>query len=196
MADSESGEEDPQAVLAYELNREKMRHVQEQTKDKVCKVRRVVVGQKLPSQSSALCRSVRNFVKFMMGTPATIGAFPHSPTQEELNTWHHRTNSRYEKVVDHLAQFSKTHKEVPKALFKKMYSDEVSRIRKHLSPPAFNPAQDVVNSEINVPINVKKACELEVQLAGFGRVTLEWHSRSFSCSPWNGTMGSILMKNY
>jgi hypothetical protein len=43
---------------------------------------------------------------------------------------------------------------------------------------------------------VKKSCEQEIQLAGFGRLTFEWQARSFTASPWNGTLGTILIKHY
>jgi hypothetical protein len=196
LTDSESEAEDPEAALKHQMEREKRKRNQDLSAGNTRKIRKLVVREKLPSQSSALCRSIRNFVQFMMGVPASIAAFPVEPTPSEWNSWHHWAENRYNKMMKHLDNFTETHKETPKPTFKKMYSDEVARIRKKISPPPFNPAPDVSNSNINIPINVKKACEQDIQLAGFGRVTFEWNSRSFTASPWNATLGSILMKHY
>ncbi|EFP87821.2 uncharacterized protein PGTG_14536 [Puccinia graminis f. sp. tritici CRL 75-36-700-3] len=92
-----------------------------------------------------------------MGMPATISEYPAAPNRSQWDLWHHWAETRYDKMVKHLAKYTKKHKEVSKSVFKEMYKDEVTRIRKNLSPPAFQAAPDVLNSDLNIPINVKKA---------------------------------------
>ncbi|EFP92460.2 uncharacterized protein PGTG_18285 [Puccinia graminis f. sp. tritici CRL 75-36-700-3] len=194
--DSDSGIEDPTAALKNQVDRERRKRAHESSQATTRKVRKVVVGQKLPSQSSGLSRSIRNFIKFMMGMPASVSSYPAGPTSTEWGIWHNWTKNRYDKVTAHLEIFSEKHKEVPKPTFKKMYREELDRIRKKLTPPPFIATPDVLNSEINIPMHVKKSCEQEIQIAGFGRLTFEWKARSFTTSPWNGTLGTILMKHY
>ncbi|KAA1113732.1 hypothetical protein PGTUg99_005384 [Puccinia graminis f. sp. tritici] len=194
--DSDSGLEDPEKALKLQQDCQKRKRAQQNSQGTIRKVQRAVVGKKLPSQSGGLSRSIRNFVRFMMGMPATISEYPAAPNRSQWDLWHHWAETRYDKMVKHLAEYTEKHKEVSKSVFKEMYKDEVTHIRKNLSPPAFQAAPDVLNSDLNIPINVKKACEQEVRIAGFGRITFEWEARSFTASPWNATLGSILIKHY
>ncbi|EFP79211.2 uncharacterized protein PGTG_05532 [Puccinia graminis f. sp. tritici CRL 75-36-700-3] len=194
--DSDSGIEDPTAALKHQVEREKRKRAHENSQANTRKGRKAVVGQQLPSQSGGLSRSIQNLIKFMMEMPASLSAYPAPPTKKEWDTWDNWTKNRYDKVTAHLKSFTEKNKEVAKPTLKKMYRNEMDRIRKHLTPPSFKPSGDVLNSAINIPIHVKKSCEQEIQLAGFGRLTFEWTARSFTASPWNGTLGTILIKHY
>ncbi|PLW31437.1 hypothetical protein PCASD_18544 [Puccinia coronata f. sp. avenae] len=159
-------EEDPTLSLQNQLICEKRKCDEDHARATVRKVRKVVVQEQLPSQSGALCQSIWNFVKFMMGMPPSPSAYPPAPLTVEWDVWNTWATSRYNKMMNHLEEFTRRHKGAPKPVFKQMYKDEVACIRKHLSPPNFQPAADVVNSKINIPISIKKACEQDVQIAG------------------------------
>ncbi|KAA1108771.1 hypothetical protein PGT21_025205 [Puccinia graminis f. sp. tritici] len=171
--DEKSEPEDPEDILKYNLRaqREKRAHEKSQVNER--RVRRVVVGKGLPNQSTALCRSIRNFTRFIMGMPESISAYPAPPDQEE---WEN--------------------KNLAKSVFQKVYQDEVSRIRKHLSPPSFTAAPDILSTELDVPLSIKKACEQDLQIAGFGRLTFEWQASSFNSSSWNASLATIVIKHY
>ncbi|KNZ51858.1 hypothetical protein VP01_3782g2 [Puccinia sorghi] len=42
----------------------------------------------------------------------------------------------------------------------------------------------------------KLACENEIQFAVFGRITFQWHAKSFSSSTWNSSLAGIILKHY
>ncbi|EFP93296.2 uncharacterized protein PGTG_19064 [Puccinia graminis f. sp. tritici CRL 75-36-700-3] len=161
--DSDSGLEDPEKALKLQQDCQKRKCAQQNSQGTIQKVRRAVAGKKLPSQSGGLSHSIQNFVRFMMGMPETISEYPAAPNRSQWDLWHHWAETCYNKMVKHLGEYTEKHKEVSKSVFKEMYKDEVSRIRKNLSPPAFQAAPDVLNSDLNIPINVKKACEQEVR---------------------------------
>ncbi|KAA1074745.1 hypothetical protein PGT21_018126 [Puccinia graminis f. sp. tritici] len=194
--DEKSEPEDPEDILKYNLRaqREKRAHEKSQVKER--RVRRVVVGKGLPNQSTALCRSIQNFTRFIMGMPESISAYPAPPDQEEWEVWNNWTENRYKKLTKHLEEFSEKNKNLAKSVFQKVYQDEVSRIRKHLSPPSFTAAPDILSTELDVPLSIKKACEQDLQIAGFGRLTFEWQASSFNSSSWNASLATIVIKHY
>ena len=194
--DSKSEPDDPEVSLKIRIQQEKRKRANESSLGNIRKVRRVVLAKGLPNQSSAICRSIRAFARFLMGMPSTVETYPQAPTQQEWATWHEWTDKRYARIMKHMEDFLEKHKEVPKQNFKQLYSDELARIRKASAPPAFFSAPDVVNSELNISLNVKKACEQDIQFAGFGRITFEWDASSFSASLWNSTLGTIIIKHY
>jgi hypothetical protein len=91
-SDSDSGIEDPTAALKNQVDRERRKRAHESSQATTGKVRKVVLGQKLASQSSGLSRSICNFIKFMMGMPASVSSYPAGPTSTEWSIWDNWTN--------------------------------------------------------------------------------------------------------
>ncbi|PLW47977.1 hypothetical protein PCANC_09368 [Puccinia coronata f. sp. avenae] len=132
----------------------------------------------LSLQSQLICEKRKRdkdhaWATFMMGMPPSLSAYPPAPLTIEWDVWNTWATSRY-KMMNHLEEFTWRHEGAPKPVFKQIYKDEVARIRKNLSLPNFQPAANVVNSKINIPISIKKACKQDVQIAGFGGITFEW----------------------
>ncbi|KAA1106909.1 hypothetical protein PGTUg99_003834 [Puccinia graminis f. sp. tritici] len=77
-------------------------------------------------QDCGLSRSIRNFVRFMMGMPATISEYPAAPNRSQRDLWHHWAETRYDKMVKHLAEYTEKHNEVSKSVFKEMYTSSLT----------------------------------------------------------------------
>ena len=79
--DSKSEPDDPELLLKIRLEREKRKRANESSLGNIRKVRRVVLAKGLPNQSSAICRSIRGFAKFLMGMPSTFEMYPGAPSK-------------------------------------------------------------------------------------------------------------------
>ncbi|KAA1076845.1 hypothetical protein PGT21_021892 [Puccinia graminis f. sp. tritici] len=158
--DEKSEPEDPEDILKYNLKAQREKRAHEKSQVNEQRVQRVVVGKGLPNQSTALCRSIRNFTIFIMGMPESISAYPAPPDQEEWEVWNNWTENRYKKLTKHLEEFSEKNKNLAKSVFQ------------------------------------KKACEQDLQIAGFGHLTFEWQASSFNSSLWSASLATIVIKHY
>ncbi|KNZ56287.1 hypothetical protein VP01_2441g4 [Puccinia sorghi] len=52
------------------------------------------------------------------------------------------------------------------------------------------------STNFKIPYTTKLACENEIQFAGFGRITFQWHAKSFTSSTWNASLAGIIVKHY
>ena len=86
--------------------------------------------------------------------------------------------------------------ELPKAESKRRYDEELARLRQSIPPPPFSSSPNVESTNFKIPFTTKLACENEIQFAGFGRITFQWHAKSFTSSTWNASLAGIILKHY
>lgn len=159
------------------------------------RVRRMVTKAPLPNQSSAVARSLRQWVKFLMGMPADVSALPEPPSEVEVSKWQQWAPMRAKRVSEHLDGIRTKYGEKNKADGQLRYNEEVTRLRTMMAPPEFVPAPNVPSTD-NFPWSAKVTCELDVQRAGFSRITFQWHASSFKSSGWNAALSAIIVQHY
>lgn len=193
--DSDDENMDPRACNENSSKRLKRAHEHMTSQRNDRKLHKVVAKPSLPSQSSNLARTLRTFIKFLMGMPASPADYPANPTLIEIASWESWDARRYCAIKKHMDNFRTKHANLGKERCKQAEIEELARIRRESNPPQFTPTPFVPCAELNIPKRVKTSCEDDLQLAGFGRFTFRW-GFSFESSSWNAGVGSIATKHY
>ncbi|KNZ56965.1 hypothetical protein VP01_2276g1 [Puccinia sorghi] len=112
---------------------------------------------------------------FLLGMPETAWSYPNKPSEQEISLWAERRRTLYDRLKEHMETYE-TLAEFPKA---------------DITPPPFSSSPNVKCTNFKIPFTTKLACEKDIQLACFGRITFQWHAKSFTCLNWNASLPDL-----